>query len=297
VPRVSICIPTYNRAELVSGAIDSALAQSEQDIEVVLLDDASTDATPEIAAGYRDPRFRTERTERRRGISWGLNRCLELAKGTYVNVLCDDDRLYTGAVSQFADGLDRFPEATFATSAWNSVDADGSFLHTTRLLNHASADGTLVGLRQIVRSSWLCRNRIGPQSAVLIRKKSLAGLRFRSEYPQICDWELLLRLLMRGPLVYFPQVLSAYRLHDKSLTAAQRPMAQSASDLLTMSAELAGSLSELRGAVSRFDLKRLQLLCCLKASETALRNAVGGDPKMISQNLRVAKRALLLLVR
>jgi len=295
MPRVSICIPTYNRGRLVSRTIDSVLSQSETDIELVLLDDASTDDTLEVAASYRDPRFRVEQTQRHLGLGGNLNRCLEVAQAPYVKILGDDNLLYPNAISELAGALDRFPDATLATSAWNWINTEGSLLATTRLLKRAPPDGTLVGLRQIVTTSWLCRNRIGGPSAVLLRRDALVGLHFNPKYAQMMDWDLWLRLLNRGPLAYLPEVLCALRMHDESLTARNRPFAQSARDLLHISSDLAASLPELRGAVSRFALRRLQLLCFLRASQLAVHNFVRRDWQAIAQNVSVAKRALGML--
>jgi glycosyltransferase involved in cell wall biosynthesis len=295
MPRVSICIPTYNRSHLVSRAIDSALSQSETDIEVVLLDDASTDNTREIIASYKDSRLRVESAPRPLGLDWGFNRSLEIARGTYVTVLCDDDLLYPECVSLLADGLDRFPDASFASSAWHLIDARGATIKTIRLVKDAPASGTLVDLRRVVATSWLCHNRIGGTSSVLMRRAALEGGRFKTRYAQMFDWDMWLRLLKRGPLLYLPRVLSAYRMHDGSLSARHKRLAQTASDLLSISADLAGSLGELRGAVSKFDLKRLQGLCFLSASEYGVRNLLRCDLQKVIQNLAVAKRAIAML--
>jgi glycosyltransferase involved in cell wall biosynthesis len=296
MPRVSICIPTYNRRGLVWRAIESALSQSETDIEVILVDDVSTDGTLDVAASYNDIRLRIEKNDRHVGLGGNFNRCLEIAQGTYVKFLCDDDVLYPRAVAELADGLDRFPEATFATSAWNWIDADGAFLGTTRLLRNAPTSGTLVDLQQIVATSWLWRNRIGSPTEVLLRRDAVTGLRFNENYAQMMDWYLWLRLLKRGPLVYFPQILSAIRTHEPSLSARNRPLAQSASDLLNISTELADSRSELHGVVGKFDLKRLQLLCLFRAFQIALGNTVRGDWRTVRQNLGIVKSALGILV-
>jgi glycosyltransferase involved in cell wall biosynthesis len=297
VPRVSICIPTYNHAKFVGRALDTALEQSEADLEVVVLDDGSTDGTFEIASSYRDPRLRVEGGQRHLGHGENFNRSLDAAKGTYIKILCDDDFLYPGAISRLADGLDRFPDATFATSAWDLLDDVASVKRTRRLLEHAPDDGTLVDLRQIVVSSRLWRNRIGSPSSVLLRKTALTGLRFNPQYRQMMDWDLWLQLLKRGPLVYFPQVLSAYQWHSETLTAKQVPLAQTATDLLTISTVLADSLPDFRAAISSWDVKRLQGLCCLNALQVAALNGWHRRWGLAVQNLRLAVRALLMFLR
>jgi glycosyltransferase involved in cell wall biosynthesis len=291
-PRVSICIPTFNRAGFIRRTLESALSQDDPDLEVVVLDDASTDGTYEIAASYVDPRLRVERDGRRYGPGGNFNRSLDLARGEYVKILCDDDFLYPGAVSRLADALDRFPEATLATSAWNLLDAPRSRTRRMSLLKNAPEEGTLVDLRSVVRSSWLWRNRIGSPSSVMLRKAALAGLRFNPEYHQMMDWDLWLQLLNRGPLVYLPQVLSAYQWHAETLSVKHQPLAQTAIDLLKISRGLARSLPTFGGAISMWDVKRLQALCSLNALEVSVKNAWRRRWRIAGTNLRLAIRAL-----
>ena len=297
MPHVSICIPSYNRVGLVSQAIESALSQTETDVEVILIDDGSTDGTLGVAARYADSRFRIEKNACRLGLSGNMNRCLELASGTYVKILCDDDLLYPESVARLAAGLDRFPEATFATSAWAWIDGAGSFLRSSRLLPSAPAEGVLVDLRRVIAMSRLYRNGIGSPTEVLLRRSAMSGLGFDGSYPQMMDWHLWLRLLQRGSLVFFPQILSAIRSHEPSQSARNHSLAQSADDLLGISAELQRKLPELHGAVSKFELSRLQVLCLLRATQIALGNVARGDWHKVATNLSVAKRAIGMLFK
>ena len=291
MPRVSICIPTHNRSALIGATIENALAQSGRDGEVIVIDDASTDGTLDVATRYTDPRFRFERNARRLGLGGNLNRCLDLARGRYAKILCDDDVLYAGAVAQLADGLDRFPQAAFATSAFAWIGGNGAYLKTTRLVKKAPADGALFDIRSITANSSLWRNCIGSPSQVLLRRAALGGLRFDERYPHMMDWHLWLRLLTRGPLVYFPEVLSAIRVHADSASARNAPLAQSASDLLDLAIEWRASGPEFDRAISPFALKRLQLLCLLRAAQIAAANTLRRDRRSLAVNLTVVRRA------
>ncbi len=295
-PRISICIPTYNRASFIGRAIDQALAQTGADIEVVVVDDASTDATLDVVARCADPRLRVERAERHLGLGEIFNRCFDLARGVYVKAFCDDDFLYPGAISTLADALERFPAATFATSAWNHVDAAGTTTKTMRLLLTAPERGQLVELREIVQKSWLFRNQIGSPSSVLLRKSALSGIRFNPDYKQMMDWDVWLRLLRRGPLVYVPAVLSGYQWHAETLSAKQAPLAQTASDLLKVSRDLTASLSDWRGEISRFEVKRLQFFCLMSSLLIVLQNISRRRWRFVAGNIGLAFRALGTLV-
>jgi glycosyltransferase involved in cell wall biosynthesis len=90
-PRVSVAISTWNRAHLVSRAIRSVLAQTFEDFEVLVVDDGSTDATPEVVAGVDDARLRRVRHERNHGIGRTRNTALGLARGEWLAFLDDDN--------------------------------------------------------------------------------------------------------------------------------------------------------------------------------------------------------------
>lgn len=90
-PRASVVVPTYDRADLLPRAIDSALAQTMTDLEVVVVDDASTDDTPAVVSGYDDDRVRYLGHATNRGGSAARNTGIERARGEYVAFLDSDD--------------------------------------------------------------------------------------------------------------------------------------------------------------------------------------------------------------
>ena len=90
-PLVSICIPTYNRAGMIRQAIESALGQSYQNIEVIVVDNASDDTTADVVASYSDKRLRFVKNERNLGLFGNFNRCIELSTGEYLHILHSDD--------------------------------------------------------------------------------------------------------------------------------------------------------------------------------------------------------------
>ena len=90
-PKVTVIITTYNRANLLPRAVESVLAQTYTDYEIVIVDDCSSDNTQEVIAGFDDPRIRSFRHERNRGQSAAQNTGISTAKGQYVAFLDDDD--------------------------------------------------------------------------------------------------------------------------------------------------------------------------------------------------------------
>ena len=90
-PKVSVIVPTHNRADLLPRAVDSILAQTYGDYEIVIVDDCSSDDTPAVIAGFSDSRIRSFRHDRNRGQSVAINTGIEHARGDYVGFLDDDD--------------------------------------------------------------------------------------------------------------------------------------------------------------------------------------------------------------
>jgi len=92
-PFFSVCIPTFQYADLLPEAIDSVLAQTFTDFELLILDDASTDNTDSIVEKYRDERVFYFKSRENRGIFASLNELCERATGRYIKILCADDVL------------------------------------------------------------------------------------------------------------------------------------------------------------------------------------------------------------
>ncbi len=90
-PLVSVAVSTFNRAHLIERAIRSALAQTFGDIELLVVDDGSTDRTPEVLARIGDPRLRIARHDRNQGVGRTRNTAIRLARGEWMAFLDDDN--------------------------------------------------------------------------------------------------------------------------------------------------------------------------------------------------------------
>ena len=99
---VSICVPTFNGAEVVCGALDSALEQDYPNVEVIVVDDASTDRTPALLRSRYAGQIRLYARSRRAGHNRNWNTTVRLARGAFVKFLHQDDRLLPSAVSTMA---------------------------------------------------------------------------------------------------------------------------------------------------------------------------------------------------
>lgn len=121
-PKVSVLLTTYNRERYVSQAVDSVLAQTFTDFELIIVDDHSTDRTFEIVRTYaeRDPRIRVSQNARTLGQFGNRNHAASLARAPYLKYHDSDDVMYRHCLSVMVSMLDEMPEAGFGISSGNA---------------------------------------------------------------------------------------------------------------------------------------------------------------------------------
>src|SRR5262249_23770783 len=116
-PKVTAVIPVYNREKYVRDAIDSILAQTFTDFELLVIDDGSTDKSRDVVCSYRDPRVRLVCNETNEGIPKTRNKGIHLARGEYLAFLDSDDWACPERFAKQVEFLDRHPEYA-VVSAW-----------------------------------------------------------------------------------------------------------------------------------------------------------------------------------
>lgn len=127
-PFVSICIPVYNRPELIKRALDSCINQTYKNIEIVVVDDASTDITPEVVKSYsaKDMRVKFYRNEKNLGMVPNWLRTFELSSGDYVQHLGSDDQLSKNFVEEKVKIFQKYPDAAFVGCGIRTYKEDSS---------------------------------------------------------------------------------------------------------------------------------------------------------------------------
>lgn len=214
-PRVSVCIPSYNYARYLPDAVGSVLAQTFTDYELIIVDNRSTDNTEEVVAGFvrSGVPLRFHRNDRNLGQAGNFNRCIELARGQYIQILCADDTLEPTCLAKLAAALDGHPSASLAGAARFIVDERLSPLKILAYSNRfAEERGHDVILRCLLKG-----NLIGEPSSVMFRKDR-ASRGFTDCYRQIIDLEMWFHLLEQGDFVFLPEPLSNFRQHGGQQT-------------------------------------------------------------------------------
>lgn len=217
---VSVCIPTYQGAAYLGQAIDSVLAQTLQDFELLVVDNHSTDGTEALVARYTDSRIRFLRNERNLGAEANWNRCLEQARGTYIKLLPHDDMLAPDCLRRQVEALeqDRDGRLALAFCARTVVNAAGRPL--MRRGYRRSGDGAIAG--EVLRRQCLRRgtNLLGEPGAVLFRRalaQRVGG--FDGEIGYVIDLDYWFRLLQHGDAWYSAEALASFRVTSGSWSA------------------------------------------------------------------------------
>jgi glycosyltransferase involved in cell wall biosynthesis len=136
VPRVSVIVPTFNRAQFIADAIESVLSQSYRDFELIVVDDGSTDRTGEIVSSIHDPRLIFIRQENR-GRSHARNAALNIAQGELVAFLDSDDLYLPGKLEMQVAYMERHPEAGMIYTSARCIDQHGADLPARYRATHS----------------------------------------------------------------------------------------------------------------------------------------------------------------
>ncbi|MCX8043072.1 MAG: glycosyltransferase [Desulfobacterota bacterium] len=209
-PLVSVVIPTRNRCALVVRAVTSVLMQTHTDLECIVVDDASTDATKEAIMEIRDPRLRYIRHESNRGASASRNQGIIQAQGSYIALLDDDD---TWLPEKIEKQLGVFANASenvgLVYCGFNFVAA-----HSDKII--ATAQPTKRGY---VYAEMLASCILGSPTP-LIKKESLlkVGL-FDETLPGCQDWDLWIRIAKCYAFDFTPDILARHYVHGNQISA------------------------------------------------------------------------------
>jgi glycosyltransferase involved in cell wall biosynthesis len=206
-------MPVHNGARWLDAAVQSVRAQSERRLELIIVDDGSTDQTPALLCelARADPRIRVLRQEHR-GLAAALNRGVSAARGPYIARLDADDVAYPMRLERQAAALDRRPEVGLAGTWAAEIDARG-----VRCGVRTPATGA-GELRQILR-----RGNPFVHSTIMARTALFRGLGgYRSAFQGAEDYDLWLRASEVVEVANLPEVLVGYRVHAQSVSHRHR---------------------------------------------------------------------------
>ena len=222
-PRVTVFIPTYNRAGLLPHAIESVLAQTYPDFRLEISDNASTDETPDVVARYDDPRIDYVRQPENLGLLGNHNWFLGHVQTEYALILPDDDLMYQELLERTVRVLDARPTVGTVHAAFDVIGPDGEILLRNVNWTYGLDGDTVESSEEFIVESmkWSCRICA---STALMRTSALPpGGMSDADFPAV-DFGMWLRMGGAGwEFAFLAETLGAYRIHGATHSAAFGP--------------------------------------------------------------------------
>ena len=213
MPKVSVVIPTYNRAHLIGETIQSVLCQTFRDFETIIVDDGSNDNTREVVSRFPVKYFHQEN----RGVSAARNAGIKLSSGQYIAFLDSDDLWLRHALEKGVQALDRYPEAGFAYGQGYLTDERG---HIFGLIKSSFLrDSSVVDGKELIRE--MLSTYTVPIGTAMYRKYCIDTVGGFNEAMKMAeDRAFHASLAKRYQVAYIAEPLLVWRVHSHSVSAA-----------------------------------------------------------------------------
>lgn len=222
-PSLTVFIPSYNYAEYLEEAICSVLDQEYADLELLIIDDGSTDASPQMIEAYakKDPRIRAIFHKHNRGLMAIINDGIQLARGKYVHFLSADDKRLPTYFSEMMRLVDLHPEAAVYVSDFGYFHDDSSEEIKTWPLIADASECQHYPPEKVVSMCQKTTFWIPGHTSIVKREAIVRFGGFDTQLKHLCDWFLLHAIAMNEGAVYLPKTLALMRFHKKTYTKNQ----------------------------------------------------------------------------
>jgi glycosyltransferase involved in cell wall biosynthesis len=225
-PRVSVVIPMHNTERYIGAAVHSALDPSLPDVEVLVIDDGSTDQSMAAARAIDDPRVTLIQVAASGGPSRPRNIGIERARAPYVSLLDSDDLLKPNKLASSVAALNRCPSAGLAFGDFEKIDADGNAYELSvkyaypmfrELRTQPAGDDWRLIPQAAFARALLYENFIGTSGVVVRTSVARAVGGFDETLANSNDRDLWFRLAHTCDALYSPHVGHSYRVHSESI--------------------------------------------------------------------------------
>jgi len=219
-PLVSVCIPTYNNGPFIVETLQSIINQSCKDLEIIVVDDCSTDDTMEKVTSVQDVRIKVYKNDRNLGMHGNWQRSLDLASGHYIKLVCGDDLLSPQCIEkQLSAFAAKGNEDLVLVGCKRSIimeDGKESFGSFYKLF-----PGKYTGRAALRLCAIFGTNLIGEPMTVLFKGDVFREQKIRlGSNNYMIDLDLYSRLLKYGKLLMLPEKLASFRIYGESMTGS-----------------------------------------------------------------------------
>ncbi len=213
LPRISICIPTFNRSDLLRKALASVSNQTVKPWEVIVVDNCSDDDTEEVTREFKDVKY--FRNDVNLGMNSNWNRCIELSRGDFITLLHSDDLISPTWYEQWQAIIERNNENDIGAYFSAAFTIDNN--ENSKIVYRVFSKETLLELGEAFKEMWKRNMCSLPSSGAIIYRKSIFNTlgKFDESYSAsaVADLAFALKLLDRFRVFYTPKLLFAYRVH------------------------------------------------------------------------------------
>jgi glycosyltransferase involved in cell wall biosynthesis len=218
-PQISIGLPVFNGQKYLAEMLDSLLAQTYSDFELIISDNCSTDATPQICLDYqaKDSRIRYYRSRRNMGGAWNYNRVFALSSSEYFKWVADDDVYAPEFLEKCVRVLDQDPSTVLCYTKTNIIDKEGTVVGSHDYeTTHSHGMGNLSSRMSHMRFGDLI-SMLYPMQAIfgVIRRSTLERTHLMGNYIG-SDRNLLVEIGLIGRIKEIPEYLFFYREHPRA---------------------------------------------------------------------------------
>lgn len=215
-PLVSVIIPSYNHEQYIGEAVESVLNSSLSEVEVVVVDDGSTDGSADVVARFEDARVRLFR-QPNSGAHAAINRGAELARASWLAILNSDDRFHTKKLQRHVELHESEPQLEASASRARYISGSGAPLDAGGYVNWAY-ERLEEGYRRSpsLMTSLLVANHIVTTSALFVSKEAFYSVGGFLPLRYVHDWFFFLALAGRGRFSILEESLIDYRIHSRN---------------------------------------------------------------------------------
>ena len=224
-PLISVIIPVHNREKYITQALSSVLDEDYPNLEIVVLNDGSTDSTDNVIKGWIDAHSNIihiiYKSRENKGVVKTLNELVELSNGEYIVFFGSDDYLKNNGITKRYEYLKNHPNKLMVIADCNLIDRNDALLYESTLLSLGKVDKKYLFSDEGMKK-FMILNGFTPGATLMADKRIYQVLGKYDENLHAEDWVYYIRAVSQNLLGYLDEIVSAYRVHGKNMSFSER---------------------------------------------------------------------------